>query len=330
MSESEQVIEPVEVDQIVASAGQMLAQARAEAGMSVAEVSARLRLSVRQVNALETDDSAALPGDTFVRGFIRNYAKLLGLDPEPVLSAHRVAMPDAGAHVISLQSENILIISHDRKTWRSYLQASILVGVALAGWLAYMEYAANDHKKTPVENVEPAKPAAPVPAMPEPVAPKLLETPAAVPVEPEAPAAATKPPAAEAAAAVKAVATESAASTKLPGSEATRLPGKDVTKLPGKDAAKEPAKDAATVASQTAGSRLALTFTGQSWVSVTDHDGKEIFSKSQPAGSQAMVEGTPPFSVVIGNATGVQLTYHDKPVDLLPYTKGNVARLTLE
>ena len=79
-----------------------------------------------------------------------------------------------------------------------------------------------------------------------------------------------------------------------------------------------------------AGARLTLNFAEQSWVSVNDRAGKEIFNKTQAAGSQSVIEGTPPFSIVIGNAKGVQLTYNDKPVDLALHAKANVARLTLE
>jgi cytoskeleton protein RodZ len=84
------------------------------------------------------------------------------------------------------------------------------------------------------------------------------------------------------------------------------------------------------VAMQPGSAKLQLNFLEQSWVSVNDRDGKEIFNKTQAAGNQAVVEGLPPFNIVIGNAKGVQLTYNDKPVDLALHAKANVARLTLE
>jgi cytoskeleton protein RodZ len=75
---------------------------------------------------------------------------------------------------------------------------------------------------------------------------------------------------------------------------------------------------------------LKLSFTQAGWAGVRDRDGKEIFSKTASAGSEETVSGTPPFSLVLGNASGVRITYKDKPVDLAPHTKANVARLTLE
>lgn len=66
--------------------GEVLAAARAQQTLSVDEVAMRLRLVPRQIAALEANDFGALPGMAIVRGFIRSYAKLLGLDPEPLVA----------------------------------------------------------------------------------------------------------------------------------------------------------------------------------------------------------------------------------------------------
>ena len=66
------------------SAGQgmaLLRDARLARGLSVQEVARQLRLSIRQVTALEEDDYSKLSSGTFLRGFVRNYAKLLQVDP---------------------------------------------------------------------------------------------------------------------------------------------------------------------------------------------------------------------------------------------------------
>ena len=55
-----------------------------------------------------------------------------------------------------------------------------------------------------------------------------------------------------------------------------------------------------------------------------------IFSQLNRRGTEERVTGTPPLSLVVGNAHGVRLTYDDQPVDLAPHTKVDVARLTLE
>jgi len=69
------------------AAGILLAQAREAQQLTVADVAAQLKLSPAQVNALEAGAFERLPGPVFVRGFIRNYARLLQLDAQPLLSS---------------------------------------------------------------------------------------------------------------------------------------------------------------------------------------------------------------------------------------------------
>lgn len=65
--------------------GTILAAKREELRWSLEEAAERLKLTPRQVVALEANDFDALPGMSSVRGFVRSYAKLLGLDPELML-----------------------------------------------------------------------------------------------------------------------------------------------------------------------------------------------------------------------------------------------------
>lgn len=74
-----------------AGPGARLQAARVAAGMSLDQVAQQLKLAPRQVQALEEENFAQLPGRTFARGFVRNYARLLSLDAEDLLSL----LPDA-------------------------------------------------------------------------------------------------------------------------------------------------------------------------------------------------------------------------------------------
>ena len=66
--------------------GEELRAAREGAGLSIEEVAQQLKLAPRQVRALEDDDYAKLPGRTFVRGFVRNYARAFGLDADDLVA----------------------------------------------------------------------------------------------------------------------------------------------------------------------------------------------------------------------------------------------------
>lgn len=76
--------------------------------------------------------------------------------------------------------------------------------------------------------------------------------------------------------------------------------------------------------------RIVMKFEREAWVEVRGRDGKTLFSKLNAAGSEQTVEGKPPFALIIGNAQHVQLSYEDRPIDLAPHVKVEVARFTLE
>jgi cytoskeleton protein RodZ len=84
---SEPDVAPASAGAPATTAGVLLRRAREAADLSIDAVAQQLKLAPRQVKALEDCDFTALPGRTFVRGFIRNYARLLRLDPDATLAA---------------------------------------------------------------------------------------------------------------------------------------------------------------------------------------------------------------------------------------------------
>jgi cytoskeleton protein RodZ len=88
-----------------------------------------------------------------------------------------------------------------------------------------------------------------------------------------------------------------------------------------------PAEGAAPAAGQR---RIVLRFEEESWVEIRSGTGKLLVSQLHAAGSERVVSGLPPFSLVIGNAQHVKLLYDDEPVDLRPHVRVEVARFTLQ
>jgi cytoskeleton protein RodZ len=76
--------------------------------------------------------------------------------------------------------------------------------------------------------------------------------------------------------------------------------------------------------------RIEFEFDDLSWVEVKQADGKTLLSQLNKAGTRQVIEGVPPFEVVIGNAAHTRLKYNDAPIDLRPFFKVDVARLKLE
>ena len=67
----------------------------------------------------------------------------------------------------------------------------------------------------------------------------------------------------------------------------------------------------------------------EAWLEVRDSAGRVLVSSLQPAGTQRVLRTRPPLTLVIGNAWHVQVTFNDRPIDLKPHTRVEVARLTV-
>ncbi|HRD34571.1 MAG TPA: DUF4115 domain-containing protein, partial [Rhodocyclaceae bacterium] len=76
--------------------------------------------------------------------------------------------------------------------------------------------------------------------------------------------------------------------------------------------------------------QLLFRLRGESWIQVRDASGNTIYMGTGAAGTTRTVQGTPPFAVVVGNATHVAMEHAGKPVDLTPHIRTGVARLTVE
>ena len=293
------------------SPGKTLAAARAELKLSVADVSQQIKYGVKQIAAIESDDYATLPGTTFVRGMIRSYAKLVQIDPEPLLAdLSRRDIP--AAVTVDLRTKGQApFIEGGGKSNRIYVSLSVAALVAVAV-VAY-EWQVNPLDTGEVVTIKSkvtqgdASPAAPAqtPALQSPVppapAPALL-----APAQPARPAPAPPVPAKvpEATVADAPRAAEPRIRTEVPAGPATG----SVSGL----------------------KRIDLAFDQLSWVEIKQADGKVLLSQLNPPGSTRVIEGVPPFDIVIGNAAQVRLKYNDAPVDLRPFFKVDVARLKLE
>ena len=330
---------------VPATPGQQLAEARERQGLSRAEVAQRLHMSPWQVEALEGGDYARLPKGTFLRGFVRNYAKLVGLEAEPLVSSLAQASPGHATPGIVVPSQNIRFEPlHERISASPYWKGGVIAAVVLAFGAAALYWWAEIRNAPPAVATAPAKAAAPqrqqiaaaplpAPETPPPTeAPKLEATPASSPAAPasvaNAPAAAT-PPAKKADAGktgeppAKADAAKAGTTTKADAAKAGTA-----TKA---DAVKPVSETASAPKAIPAGSaRLAFRFRGDSWVEVRDASGKVLFSRLNTAGSEAQVAGKPPLTVVVGNAPDVTMLYNDRDFPLEPHTKVAVARFTVE
>ena len=114
-------------------AGAALLMERRRQGLSLGDISRQLKLSVRQVEALERDDYSGFTGPVFVHGFIRNYAKLLSLDPDPLIrAADQVLHPPLPASEPVAAAASPLVVRRRRIGMVPAMSAVAAVAVVVA------------------------------------------------------------------------------------------------------------------------------------------------------------------------------------------------------
>lgn len=303
-----------------ASAGATLKAAREAAGLSVDAVAQQLKLAQRQVQALEDDAYQQLPGRTFVRGFARNYARLVHLDPDAVLARlPRSEIAPALERPMLAPSRRPmgeLPLDGDARgpAARWIIPLILLLIVAAAGFYEYSRQQIALHGG-PSMAIHPRQGAA-APAdtamsstpLPNPVSTAPTEDTAGdtASAAREAPLPAAPP--------VQQHATAEAASAAEPASVTSAATGAAIGAMP------------AAAAGDTA---LVLSFHGASWIEVKDASGRVVLRASQAAGTTRAVAVPPPLELTLGNAPQVEVSFRGRPLDLGPYTRGDVARVTL-
>lgn len=275
--------------------GYQLRLAREARGVSVEEASVALKLSPRQVEALEANDWSHLP-KTIIRGFVRNYARYLDLDAAQFMAALD-EMPLPKGPELSVQvGAPVSMPREGGADRRDYARVIAGLVVLLLAVLAYFFVPAETWRL----NFDAIKQLI-QPQGQKPVAESVQEPPAGAPEK------------------------DSAATVAAP--ELVPVPD---TVVPAPSAV-PPVEQSPTAATPpSSGNALVFSFAQPSWVEVRDRSGQVVFSQLSQAGTRREINGQPPFSLVVGNATHVTLHYKGKPVDLSKRSKDDVARLTLE
>ncbi len=283
-----------------AGIGASLRTAREAMGFSTQEVADRIKFSVRQVEALERDDVGHLPQGTFLRGFIRSYARVLHLEPESLLAqtetrmehqhdwsevqAGGQALPSVssternnlylliGALIIALGIAVFLFTQRDKGTPATAEQAAVQTPPAMEAAVSAVPVTAT--QKTEIVEVAPPKAVkvqAPTPQIKEEKSPAV---------------AGTAPPPAK-----------------------REVPLEQLMKRP-----------------------IHFVFLQDAWVEVKDVNGEVLISRVTAAGEEKWVGGNrrAPYQVNIGKVEAIRLYYKGKEVDLSNYQAAGVARLVLE
>jgi cytoskeleton protein RodZ len=236
----------------------------------------------RQVEAMETEDFGSLGQPVFARGFVRNYARLLGLDANALLQV----MGGANVQPVDIVQTQPVVLPGAWFTSK-WLIAGLLalllftvVPIALYAWLSSDSEEVSRVRPQALQH--PATVAAPISSP--------------VMIEPK-----SEPPIAKDTTATSVGGLSATAPTVTPAST------QSVTKR-----------------------EMHFEFDDNAWVEIKDGTGQVLQHQMNSKGTTLELSGQPPFSLVLGNATKMRMTYNGRALDLKPYIDANVARFSLE
>lgn len=300
------------------SPGQRLRAERERRGLSLEQVAAELHMDINVARALEADDYTPLGAPIFVKGHLRNYAKLLGLDAGALITQYeRLAAPQTPELVARPEPVGAMRPGASDGGW--------LIGVAgvllllLAGLLGWWFYQDKD---------EAARVDEPVPA-----AGRLAAGPAETAGSAGAREPGAEPDAAQNAPADSAPSATGGAGQTGPESEtAAQLRPQAETQAGAPRAASAPdAESGFAEPPPPAPLRLRLRFIEESWVEVYDAGGEPLLYELGRAGQTRSLRAEPPVRVFLGNASGVELSVNGRAFELAPRTRNDrTARFTLD
>lgn len=286
--------------------GERLRRKRETLGMRLEDVAKQLRVDARHLDALERDDTDVMPSAVFAKGYLRNYARLLELDPDPLVAAFDAA--------VGLQPPPLARFSRvstgprwmGEFPWERVVLLGGLVVIALGlAWIGNTVYGL--FKSAAEENslvLAPGGDSADI-------FPLALGTPPAPPPEGDSGALSLTLPA-------RAPSAESATL----GDGATEAP---VSSTPAE--VDDPAELAVAPLPEVV--TVTLNFTEDSWVELVDAQNNRLISRVGKAGQSLSVSGIPPIDVVLGNAPGVALEYNGEQIAPKRPRRGQVAKFRL-
>ncbi len=294
--------EPSQGRALDAGPGQKLHEARMQARLSAEQVAETLNLSIQQIVALEENDFARLPGPTYVRGYLRNYAQLLGLPPQEIIESYAsVNGTYRAARPSTLKPEREVTTRDGAVRFATFLVVGILILLAVVWWQG------RSSRLVPTESVMQMQ------EQSTGAAKAAVEQPGTIPAPTisgeSGDTAASHSSSAE------------VAEARAPD-VATEPPVADVV-LPQESGLASSQPDARQTA------QLVLHTRDTSWADVRDASGNKLLYMLVPAGRRITLSGVPPFTVFVGNPEGVGVEFNGKYLDAAQFKRGLVARFTL-
>ena len=308
------------------SPGKLLREGREAKGMSEQEVATNLNLRVTLVKEIEQDKFDSRTASTFTRGYLKTYAKLVGVSEERVVAGYDQLV---GTHEVQYAE----MYSFSRRT---KLEAnenrlrtfSWIFCVLLAGGLFYWFWSQPAEKPAVVKLDESQLPASAAtgtlrPAVQNTTTGEQLAPATVQPANPDEEAIAAPAPEVQSGddSVSAAVTTNAATSAAQPVAPATDT----ATTTVATDSSATKAASAAAASTQ----GLVISFAGDCWIKVVDAGGKVLLEGLSRKGDTKPLDGKQPFKLTIGAPKVVSITFMGEAVNMKQFPVGRVARFTL-
>jgi cytoskeletal protein RodZ len=296
------------------SIGEFFRQVRETKGLTIDEVASKTRIRTDFVKALEDGNFAKLPDQVFARGFVRSYARSLGLDEDDAI--HRFTQSAGAYYDKQVERERLKVqqAEEDRKRQANRKAVAIAIGVAILTLIFLLSREQSSllvHRSTSDVPASVSKPtASPVPETQEAPPDPQAET---VPVVPPTPPTPKSKPSESPAVPAKAGEGESGGPTTAPASTASVTPEPSVP-APSSLGSDGPLGGISLEGSEATEGQLALDLeaTELSWVVVQIDGGSPQEALLRP-GEKARWKGQDQFVLTLGNAGGVKAELNGKP-----------------
>lgn len=301
--------------------GQQLKLARERLNLSSEDVSTKLNLKHSFVLMIEEDNYAALPGVTFVKGYLRAYAKLVGIESEVLIESYNsLGLNEAKPEERYQPVETIKpqrSFSDPLVKYTTLTVAAALVGFSVMWWQSRGDVETVSVVQDSAVTVETAEGETVITPM------DLSSADADAQIETDSEAAPTD----------EQVSGGEGSNLDVNPEDESSEQGSDVSSETEADNANSPVVETESevaVQPEVPEDQIVITFTEDCWVQVVDARGIKVISNLKHGGERSVVEGLPPFKFMIGNAGGAEVTYKGEVFDLKPHTNSNsIARFTL-
>jgi cytoskeleton protein RodZ len=281
------------------SAGEQLKHLREQKNLSVQDIASRLNLEARIIEAIENNNFEVLSAATYVRGYLRSYAKILDADPETIISSYNPAAAEPPEIIPEVKHANQTSSSDKPVKAFTYLISLTLVILVVAWWQSNFvvdtlnSVGSNDAEAEsesayglsyPITVVEhPSSPFYRAIEATEEDSPVVDEPGAETPIDKDATA-------------------DSDSEVEYPGIVTTDSEGPDA---------------------------IVMRLSADSWIEIFDALENKVYLGLAREGQVLDLKGTAPFSVVLGFAVGVSVEINGEAFDTKPFTRGGIARFSL-